>query len=238
MQIVKQSWEFLNEPNGEQILQLIEIAGRTCYKSEDKITPESSRAFVKKLIDSGHHAMIEHGSISVKMVTDRGVTHEIVRHRIASYAQESTRYCNYSKDKFGNELMMILPVWFYDDFPTDEYLNNGHYNFFLRGSWSTGSRENQFVKWYNSILCSEMYYLSLTNIEGQSAQEARSVLPNSLKTEIVMTANPREWRHFFTLRASKAAHPQMRALALDMFKGFKAAIPVLFDDIYPEVTNE
>ena len=218
MQIVKQSWEFLNEPNGEQILQLIEIAGRTCYKSEDKITPESSRAFVKKLIDSGHHAMIEHGSITVKMITDRGVTHEIVRHRIASYAQESTRYCNYSKDKFGNEITVILPVWFYDERDTTQ-------------------KRIQYSRWEDACRQAEFYYLSLLDA-GQTAQEARSVLPNSLKTEIVMTANPREFRHFFTLRASKAAHPQMRALALDMLKGFKATIPVLFDDIYPEVNNE
>lgn len=218
MQIVKQSWEFLNEPNGEQILQLIEIAGRTCYKSEDKITPESSRTFVKKLIDSGHHAMIEHGSITVKMITDRGVTHEIVRHRIASYAQESTRYCNYSKDKFGNELTMILPVWF-------------------EGELDTAAKRLQYAHWGDACHLSEKYYFCLLNA-GQSPQEARSVLPNSLKTEIVMTANPREWRHFFTLRASKAAHPQMRALALAMLQGFKKAIPVLFDDVYPEVTNE
>lgn len=222
MQIVKQSWEFLNEPKGEQVLQLIEIAGRTCYKSEDKITPESSRTFVKKLIDSGHHAMIEHGSISVKMVTDRGVTHEIVRHRIASYAQESTRYCNYSKDKFGNELTVILPVWFYGMFPTIESDN--------------AQKRIQYMRWKNACESAEFSYLTLLDA-GQSAQEARSVLPNSLKTEIVMTANPREWRHFFTLRASKAAHPQMRALALDMLQGFKNTIPVLFDDIYPEVKN-
>lgn len=231
MKIIKQSCEFINEPDGEQLLKLIELAGRTCYKSEEKITPESSKVFVKKLLDSGHHAMIEHGSITVKMVTDRGVTHEIVRHRVASYAQESTRYCNYSKDKFGNEITVILPVWFYDILPADDYLNKEYYDFFLRGSWVTGSRENQFVKWYNSMLSSEAYYLSLVNVEGQTAQEARSVLPNSLKTEIVMTANPREWRHFFTLRCSNAAHPQMKALAREMLDGFKKAIPVLFDDI-------
>ena len=219
MQIVKQSWEFLNKLDGEAILQLIEIAGRTCYKSEDKITPESSRTFVKKLIDSGHHAMIEHGSITVKMITDRGVTHEIVRHRIASYAQESTRYCNYSKDKFGNELTIILPVWFY----SDEIENS--------------QKRIQYARWLKACESAEFSYLSLLDA-GQSAQEARSVLPNSLKTEIVMTANPREFRHFFSLRCSPTAHPQMRELALSMLKGFKETIPVLFDDIYPEVKNE
>lgn len=238
MQIVKQSWEFLNEPKGESILQLIEIAGRTCYKSEDKITSESSRAFVKKLIDSGHHAMIEHGSITVKMVTDRGVTHEIVRHRLASYAQESTRYCDYGKDKFGNEITVILPVWFYG---TSEERRIVLITTVDAGANSitlaTGDVERAFSCWYRAMKSSQDSYLLLLNLK-QTAQEARSVLPNSLKTEIVMTANPREWRHFFTLRAGKSAHPQMRALALDMLKGFKQTIPVLFDDIYPEACNE
>ena len=205
MQIVKQSWEFLNEPKGEQILHLIEIAGRTCYKSEDKITPESSRTFVKKLIDSGHYAMIEHGSITVKIITDRGVTHEIVRHRIASYAQESTRYCNYGNDKFGCQITYITPV-----------------DFILQ--------QEDFV-----LLQTIQEHYMKKIAQGKSPQQARYFLPNGLKTEIVMTANPREWRHFFTLRTSKAAHPQMRALALDMLQGFKNVIPVLFDDISLEV---
>lgn len=201
MKIIKQSWEFINEPDGEQILKLIELAGRTCYKSEEKITPESSKLFVKKLIDSGHHAMIEHGSISVKMVTDRGVTHEIVRHRVASYAQESTRYCNYSKDKFGGEITYITP----DDF----------------------TLETDDLELLETI---QKHYMNKIT-QGKTAQQARYFLPNGLKTEIVMTANPREWRHFFTLRCSNAAHPQMKALAREMLEGFKKEIPILFDDI-------
>lgn len=228
MRIIKQSWEFLNAPDGEQIIKLIELAGRTCYKSENKITPESTRIFVKKLIDSGHHAMIEHGSITVKMITDRGVTHEIVRHRIASYAQESTRYCNYSGDKFGNELTIILPVWFEEVRKLDTSCNVSK---FEHPRWA------QYLMWLISITHSEASYMSLLE-KGQTAQEARSVLPNSLKTEIVMTANPREWRHFFTLRCSKSAHPQIRELAIDMLTGFKNSIPVLFDDIYEEVNRD
>lgn len=201
MRVIEQSWRFLNEPNGEEILRQIEIAGRTCYKSEDKITPESSKIFVKKLIDSGHHAMLEHGSIIVSIVTDRGVTHEIVRHRVASYAQESTRYCNYGKDKFGNEITYILP----DDFA----LEDDDFELLER-------IQNHYMKKIK---------------QGKSPQQARYFLPNGLKTEIVMTANPREWRHFFTLRCSNAAHPQMKALARNMLSKFQEKIPILFDDI-------
>lgn len=219
MKIIKQSWEFLEEPDGEKILKQIELAGRTCYKSEEKITPDSSKEFVKKIIKNQHLAMIEHGSISIKMITDRGVTHEIVRHRVASYAQESTRYCNYSKDKFDNQLTMILPVWFYDIYSNNE-----------EGLEYNKNRGQQYIQWKASCEESEETYLQLLYL-GQTPQEARSILPNSLKTELVMTANIREWRHFFTLRCSSAAHPQMRSLAKSMLSGFLEKVPVLFDDL-------
>ena|SRR4030066_2489812 len=214
MKIIKQSWEFINCPNGEELLKQIEFIGRCCYKSEEKITTDSVKVFVKKLIDSGHHAMIEHGSISVKMITDRGVTHEIVRHRVASYAQESTRYCNYSKNKFGNEITVILPV---------------DYDWEIHGVL-TDLDQVQYETWKEAMEYCEKSYLRLLR-DGASPQLARSVLPNSLKTEIVMTANPREWRHFFNLRCSKAAHPQMQELARSMLAGFQKDIPILFDDI-------
>lgn len=233
MQVIRQSWQFTREPNGEDILRQIEEAGRTCYKSEDKMTPESARAFVKKALDMGHHSVIEHANIGVRIVTDRGVTHEIVRHRIASYSQESTRYCNYAKGQFGGEITVILPVWFYDvvgeQSPVDANISLSY----KQSAEYLAGREAQYLKWFHSMECSEGYYLSLLEA-GQTAQEARSVLPNSLKTEIVMTCNVREWRHFFNLRAGKAAHPQMRELALDMLTGFKKAVPVIFDDLYPE----
>lgn len=217
MKIVKQSWQFEEPVNGEAILTKIERAGRTCYKSEDKITPESARKFVAMCVASGHHSVIEHHNITVRIVTDRGVTHEIVRHRLAAYSQESTRYCNYSGDKFGKEITVILPVWFYKE-PALE----------------TGNMSYAFRAWQSTCVGAENGYFALI-AEGQTPQEARSVLPNSLKTEIVMTANIREWRHFFTLRASSKSHPQMVALAADMLKGFRAAVPVLFDDIHPEI---
>jgi thymidylate synthase (FAD) len=214
MKIIKQSWEFLREPNGEEILKIIEESGRTCYKSEEKITEDSARKFVNGIIKSGHHSVLEHYNVSARIITDRGVTHEIVRHRLVSYSQESTRYCNYSQDKFGKEITIILPVWFYD------------------------IKDEQYLAWKECCKhCESSYFILLTL--GQTPQQARTVLPNSLKTEIVMTCNLREWRHFFTLRTSKAAHPQMRELATSMLEGFKEKIPVLFDDIlYGKVVND
>ena len=220
MKIISQGWDFVEANNGNKLLRNIEQAGRLCYKSENKITQNSAKEFVKKAIDIGHHSIIEHGAISVKIITDRGVTHELVRHRLASYSQESTRYCNYSKNKFGNEITVILPVWFKDV----ELKRLGDF------SDSRNIIENQYIRWYNTCAKVEDGYFDLLK-QGQTPQEARSVLPNSLKTEIIMTANLREWRHIFTLRTSPKAHPQMRALMIDMLTTFKDVFPVLFDDI-------
>jgi thymidylate synthase (FAD) len=201
MEMVNQGWKFEEAVDGPAILKKIEAAGRTCYKSEDKITDESAAVFVRGIIKSGHHSVIEHHNITVRIVTDRGVTHEIVRHRLASYSQESTRYCNYG----AIDIKFIAPV--------DFELNEGDL----------------------SLLAIIEEHYKRCIVGGRSPQQARYFLPNGLKTEIVMTANIREWRHFFTLRASPKAHPQMRALAWDMLKGFRIAIPVLFDDVHPEV---
>lgn len=216
MRIIKQDWGFEEEVDGYTILEKIERAGRTCYKSEERITTESAKKFIAGLIKSGHHSVLEHHNLSVRIITDRGVTHEIVRHRLASYSQESTRYCNYAGDKFGNEITVILPVWF--DNVTLAAKGFKAYN-----------------AWNEACKAAEAYYMQLLQ-SGQSAQQARSVLPNSLKTEIVMTCNLREWRHFFTLRCSSAAHPQMQDIARKMLKGFQLVIPVLFDDIVYEHT--
>ena len=205
MKIINASVEVLDQINGDEILKHIEIVGRTCYKSEDKITPDSSKKFVADLIKRGHEAMIEHFNISVKFICDRGVTHEIVRHRIASYAQESTRYCNYNQEKFGKEITVIKPLFWDEDSK-------------LYQSWRIG------------CLQAEITYFELLAL-GASPQEARSVLPNSLKTEIVVTMNLRELRHFFRLRTAKAAHPQMREVAIMLLEELKGKIPVIFDDI-------
>jgi thymidylate synthase (FAD) len=222
VKIIKQSWEWMPgfEPNGEAILRLIESAGRLCYKSEDRITDSSHKEFVKRAISIGHHSIIEHATIPVRIITDRGVTHEIVRHRIASYSQESTRYCNYSNEKFGKEITVILPVWF----------ENEH-------TMAIELYQHQYEEWKSGCEKAEKSYFNLLDMK-QTPQEARAVLPNSLKTEIIMTCNVREWRHFFTLRASPKAHPQMRKLATSMLLGFSKAVPVIFDDIVDKVISD
>lgn len=198
-----------SEVNGSEILKLIEKVGRTCYKSEDRITEDSSKIFVKNIIKHGHEAVIEHYNITVRVICDRGVTHEIVRHRLASYAQESTRYCNYSKEKFSNQIAFIEP-----------------------GFWdiSTDDGKKKYELWKEAMEFSEKKYMELIEC-GATPQEARSVLPNSLKTELVMTMNLREWRHFLKLRTSTAAHPQVRELAMPLLAKFKELIPIVFDDI-------
>ena len=207
MKIINASTEILTPITGDEI-QRIEYAGRTCYKSEDKITDDSAKKFVENLIKRGHEAMLEHSSLSVKFICDRGVSHELVRHRLASFAQESTRYCNYSKDKFGKELTFIKPKFFEEG--TDSY-----------------------KYWENAMADAENYYFSMLDF-GCTPQEARSVLPNSIKTEVVMTANYREWRHFFWLRAARKtgpAHPQMEELTVPLLYEVSGLIPVVFDDI-------
>ena len=206
MKIVSPSFEILDEINGKEMLKRLEKAGRTCYKSEDRITDESAEDFVRMLIQVKHHeSVIEHEKVTVRVICDRGVSHEIVRHRIASYSQESTRYCNYSKDKFDNGVTFIKPCFF------PEYSIN-------------------FAHWKSVMEIAEKYYLAMID-NGATPQEARSVLPNSLKTEIVMTMNLREWRHFFKLRTSEAAHPQMREIAIPMLLEFNKLIPVVFEDL-------
>jgi thymidylate synthase (FAD) len=187
------------------VLELIESIGRVCYKSEDKMVPGTAQPFIARILSSGHESVIEHASITVRIICDRGVTHELVRHRLCSFTQESTRYANYAHDRFGNEITVIRPY------------------FFEEGSL-------RYLLWEAAMLACERAYLDLVKT-GATAQEARSVLPNSLKTEIIMTANIREWRHIFKLRCAKAAHPQMREIMLPMLAGFAAKVPFIFDDI-------
>jgi thymidylate synthase (FAD) len=208
MKIIEPNFEFINNINGEQILSDIEHMGRVCYKSGDKITSDSSKTFVKGILKSGHESVIEHEKITVKITCDRGVSHEIVRHRIASYSQESTRYCNYNQDKFGKELTLICPFFWNND-------------------------PEKFKIWKETMKTIEDNYNKLISL-GSKPEEARSILPNSLKTEIVVTMNLREWRHFFKLRTSLKAHPQMREVSRPMLKSFKEKIPVVFDDIIVE----
>ena len=205
MKIIEPYFEIMDEVDGRKMLQKIEKIGRVCYKSEELITEDSAETFVRNILKRGHESVIEHEKISVKMVCDRGVTHEIVRHRVASYSQESTRYCNYQKDKFGNELTFIKPVF-----------------------WSEDSEE--YAVWKHMMQQCEEQYMHLIRL-GASPQEARSILPNSLKTEIVVTMNLRELRHFFRLRTAGAAHPQMREIACMVLEEFRRQIPVVFEEL-------
>lgn len=205
MKIVKQYCKWL-QPPPSNALELIEYAGRISYKSEDKIFPGSASGFVERILTQQHESVIEHVSASVLFVTDRGVSHEIVRHRIASYTQESTRYCNYSKDKYDNSVAFILPVRFYD--LSEKY-------------------NERYARWVHGMTEAEDLYLTELQC-GATPQEARDFLPNSLKTEVAMTANMREWRYFFKLRTHQSAHPQMRDLALQAQAMFHECLPELF----------
>lgn len=205
MQAISAYTQIYGDINGEDILRKIERCGRVCYKSEDKIEEGSAEKFVADLIKRGHEAVLEHASITVKFVVDRGVSHELVRHRLASYCQESTRYCNYSKDEFGKEITFIIP----------EYLE------YKSKAWNT---------WKENMKECEKAYFDLLDF-GLSPQEARCVLPNSTRTEVIMTANLREWRLFFKLRTAKAAHPQMREVTRPLLDTLKELVPVVFDDI-------
>ena len=224
MKIIEPSVRLEDKIDGQAILKKIERIGRVCYKSENNITDDSAERFIKNIIKSGHESVVEHVNISVRVICDRGVTHELVRHRIASYSQESTRYCNYSKDKFGNELTFIKPCWFKSNLQDlNNYANNKN-NFkkiYSAGEWA----------WIDSLREIEISYFTLLECCNWTPEQARSILPNSLKTEIVMTMNLREWRHFFKLRCAKAAHPQTREIANMILKEFKEKIPVIFDDI-------
>lgn len=205
MKIVEPSVKIESDITQQEAMELIERAGRVCYKSEDKITDKSAEKFIRSVLLRGHESVIEHVSITVRVICDRGVTHEIVRHRIASYSQESTRYCNYTTDRFSSEIVVIKPLF-----------------------WDEASEE--FNLWKRGMEACERTYFDLINA-GATPQEARSVLPNSLKTEIFMTMNFREWRHFFTLRCSTAAHPQMRQVANMVLEQFRERYPMFVDDI-------
>lgn len=194
----------LVESSGDVYRAYIVVAAR--WETEVYITGDSAEKFVRNIIKRGHESVLEHAGFSVRFIVDRGVSHELVRHRIASFSQESTRYCNYSQDKFDSEITVIEPLFF-------------------GKPW-----EPKYFLWKRLCKFVEKVYFELLK-EGATSQEARSVLPNSLKTEVVMTANLREWRHFFRLRTSQAAHPQMREVTVSLLAELKQLIPVVFDDI-------
>ena len=211
MRVINAGYEIISDLNGAEILKHIERCARVCYKSEDRITDGSAEKMVAALIRSGHEAMLEHYSFTVKFICDRGVSHELVRHRIASFAQESSRYCCYAKDKFGKELTFINPCF-----------------------WEPNS--DNYARWFHEMNEAEKTYLAMIE-SGATPEQARDILPMSIKTEIVMTANLREWRHFFKLRAEGVTgkpHPQMLEITIPLLKELKQKVPVVFDDIMSE----
>lgn len=209
MNIIKPSYVIEQELNEGEMLKAIERAGRTCYKSENLVNEESAKKFVTNILKLGHESVIEHEKITVRIICDRGVTHEIVRHRIASYSQESTRYCNYCNDRFGNELTFIEPCFFSSDDEQDI--------------------KNKQI-WLDTMATIEKNYNMLIE-NGAKPEEARAILPNSLKTEIVVTMNLRAWRHFFKLRVDKSAHPQIREISTMILNDFREKLPTIFGDL-------
>ena len=205
MKIIEPSVELVQDLNPAEIMKHIERAGRVCYKSESNISDTSAEKFIANIIKSGHESVIEHVSITFKIICDRGVSHEIVRHRLASYSQESSRYCDYSGNKFGGELTFIKPCYWNED-------------------------DENYLMWRQAMAILEHLYLSMRD-KGARPEQARSILPNSLKTELFMTANLREWRHFLKLRTSKKAHPQMREVAIKIYEILNEKLPVIFSDI-------
>ena len=204
MRVISPSFEIINPLDGQEVLRHLELCGRVCYKSEGGIGEGSAERLVRHMLSRGHESPIEHFSVSVRIISDRGVSHEWVRHRIASYSQESTRYCNYSQAKFGNELTFIKPYFADEGAPLYE-------------AWADAMRE------------AEKAYFDMLS-KGAKPEDARSVLPNSLKTEFICTMNLREWRHFFALRCAEAAHPAMREISIPLREEFRNLIPVVFEE--------
>ncbi len=217
MRIVEQSVEIVMYEgiNGYDIIEHLEKVGRTCYRSEDKITDQSAEKFIRGIVKSGHTSILEHASLTVKFITSRDVTHQIVRHRTGcSYAQESQRYVNYTSERFGKEVVFIKPVYFISE-PDTEY-----------------------DLWLTSCERAEEYYFILADDMGRTAEEARAVLPNCTKTELMMTATLTAWRHFFEVRCDHHAQLPIRLLAIDLLKQMTNLIPVVFDDLYLKFVGE
>jgi len=204
MEIISPSHKIMSPIDTDLIMLKLEECGRTAYKSEDKITPGSAEKFIKSIMKRGHESVIEHVSLTVRFICDRGVTHELVRHRLVAYTQESTRYCNYHK----RGIQVIRPPFWHNEY-------------------------HLYSHWIHAMEFAETAYDYLIE-NGATPQEARSVLPNSLKTEIVCTTNLREWRHILKLRTSKAAHPQMRELMVPLLRELQEKLPVIFGDIGEE----
>lgn len=215
MILVKPSYVIEHLNSRSAILSSLERYGRTCYKSEGRITDDSAGKFCKMLMGRNHLSVVEHESMTVRFICDRGVSHELIRHRLASFSQESTRYCNY---KGG--VTFVIPPWL--------PIQPGEYGFQdAMPAELPATRRSPADIWFSLMLEAEVSYTSLLS-RGWTPQQARTVLPSSLKTEIVMTANLREWIHIFDLRCSPSAHPQMREIMVPLRDQIVSQLPELF----------
>lgn len=215
MKIIKPYIKMISIPVPSVVAKTIETAGRVCYKSEEKMTDDSSRKFCKQMLKTGHHSVLEHSSATVKFVVDRGISHELIRHRLCAFSQESTRYCDYTKEKFGKA--------------ADAGSQQGNVTFINPFFFEKNS--DSYNEWFRAMVHAEVHYFHLINVLKRNAQEARSVLPNSLKTEVVVTANFREWMHIFKLRCDKASHPQIRQVMIPLMRYFSICYPFVFERI-------
>lgn len=206
MLLIRPRYEILTPVNGPEILRFLERCGRVCYKSEENITLGSATRFCGKILQKNHLSVIEHVTVTVRFIVNRGVSHELVRHRIGSYSQESTRYCNYAKK---GVVYIIPPQLSYED------------------GWEPDENDSLSHPWLRALRTAEVEYLDLLK-SGWTPQQARDVLPHALKTEIIATYNLREWQHVFALRCDKAAHPQMREVMLPLQRYFHVKLPELF----------
>ena len=211
MKIADPSFRFIHALPREEAYRIISEAMSNCYRAELNATPKTPQEMVEKAIRIGHYSVVEHVSVSVDIICDRGVTHELVRHRLASYSQESTRYCNYSGDKFGRELTFIYPSWTHIPEAMDS---------------------RKYAIWEDALRIAEVRYMEMLDA-GATPQEARAVLPNSLATKIAMTANLREWAHIFKLRCDLPAHPDMR----QVMKMIMFAMLDLYPSVFQPVHN-
>lgn len=210
MKIISPSVEILQNINYDYILKHLEVCARNCYKSEGNITEDNTSAIkmVKKLIELNHTAMLEHYNITVKLICDIGAYKDLTRHRHASFAIESTRYCNYAKDKFGNELTFIKPCNIEE----------------LSPIWN---------EWISQMKEVELTYREMAKL-GAKPDQLRLILPHSTASSVVMTSNIREWRYILNLRCAKFAHPSVREIMLLLLSRFYFMMPVLFEDIFEQ----
>lgn len=205
VKIIEPHYEIMTPIDGKVILKHLELCARNCYKSEGSITEESAEKMIKKIIELKHEAMIEHFSISVKFTTDLSFYKDVTRHRVASFAIESTRYCMYAKEKFGSELTVTKPCNIIEGTP-------------------------EYAEWLRCMQDIERAYLAMAAL-GCKPDQCRMLLPHSVKADVILTANLREWRHIIKLRAAKAAHPCIQELMKPLLKEFSEKIPVIFDDL-------